>query len=416
MELPEKIIKLRSLNPHIVCLLCAGYFVEATTIVECLHTFCKSCIVRYLQSSKFCPTCGILVHETEPLSNIKIDRTMQDIMEKILPNLRAREKKSEEEFMENLRKKERKKEENIIRTVKSHIDLTYFPHTYRYNEQFNLCFELDRNGEMWLDDMKVVELHGKYIRCPGRAKILHLKKFIRRFYEPYCSKFEIKVKCNNHELDDNDHLRLIYVIYWKKYPQPIVLYYGFKKWDKEVNMLLDDCISKIESDEGRNWNDLKTNVTMKSDEPVIGLTNCNNEDEMLGDCISKLDSCEATHSDEITDEIMKVVQNETVDHKCNRSCEVITSNIPGTDEQEKKIYCDVSPADMSFPNSNHIGHFTGGSLKLCKQSRRVVCDNLELSATNKATVKSIDSFKSFNGGIVTNSLLFTSNHACLTVT
>lgn len=29
---------MKELNEHIVCFLCAGYFIDATTITECLHT------------------------------------------------------------------------------------------------------------------------------------------------------------------------------------------------------------------------------------------------------------------------------------------------------------------------------------------------------------------------------------------
>ena len=31
-------VKIKDLNEHIVCYLCAGYFIDATTITECLHT------------------------------------------------------------------------------------------------------------------------------------------------------------------------------------------------------------------------------------------------------------------------------------------------------------------------------------------------------------------------------------------
>lgn len=31
-------IKITELNPHLMCALCGGYFVDATTIVECLHS------------------------------------------------------------------------------------------------------------------------------------------------------------------------------------------------------------------------------------------------------------------------------------------------------------------------------------------------------------------------------------------
>ena len=31
-------IKLEDINPNITCKICKGYFVDATTITECLHT------------------------------------------------------------------------------------------------------------------------------------------------------------------------------------------------------------------------------------------------------------------------------------------------------------------------------------------------------------------------------------------
>lgn len=34
-------IKITELNPHLMCVLCGGYFIDATTIIECLHS-CKS--------------------------------------------------------------------------------------------------------------------------------------------------------------------------------------------------------------------------------------------------------------------------------------------------------------------------------------------------------------------------------------
>ncbi|EEB14815.1 polycomb complex protein bmi-1, putative [Pediculus humanus corporis] len=33
-------IKLREVNRHLVCRLCRGYYIDATTIAECLHS-CK---------------------------------------------------------------------------------------------------------------------------------------------------------------------------------------------------------------------------------------------------------------------------------------------------------------------------------------------------------------------------------------
>lgn len=31
-------IKITELNPHVICVLCGGYYINATTITECLHS------------------------------------------------------------------------------------------------------------------------------------------------------------------------------------------------------------------------------------------------------------------------------------------------------------------------------------------------------------------------------------------
>ncbi|KAL9983301.1 hypothetical protein ACROYT_G005448 [Oculina patagonica] len=85
----QKRIKLpvTTLNQHIICKLCNGYLVDAATITECLHTFCKSCLVRHIELVNRCPTCNSLIHESQPLYNIRLDRTMQDIVYKLLPKV-----------------------------------------------------------------------------------------------------------------------------------------------------------------------------------------------------------------------------------------------------------------------------------------------------------------------------------------
>ncbi|XP_076349555.1 polycomb complex protein BMI-1-like isoform X3 [Tachypleus tridentatus] len=85
-------------NPYLTCVLCGGYFIDATTITECLHSFCKTCIVRYLKSSKFCPICDVQVHKTRPLVNIRADKTLQDIVYKLVPGLFRNEMKRRREF------------------------------------------------------------------------------------------------------------------------------------------------------------------------------------------------------------------------------------------------------------------------------------------------------------------------------
>lgn len=50
----EKVkLKIKDLNEHIVCYLCAGYFIDATTITECLHT-CESLLYASNQITRCC--------------------------------------------------------------------------------------------------------------------------------------------------------------------------------------------------------------------------------------------------------------------------------------------------------------------------------------------------------------------------
>ena len=73
----EKKCLLRDLNEMITCKICSGYLIDATTVTECLHTFCKSCIVKHLEDSNVCPECDDLIHQSHPLDYIAFDRTMQ---------------------------------------------------------------------------------------------------------------------------------------------------------------------------------------------------------------------------------------------------------------------------------------------------------------------------------------------------
>merc|ERR1712070_1168473 len=57
--------KTRILNQHLACTLCMGYFRNAYTITECLHTYCKD-LSPY------------------PIELIRHDRTLQSIVDKVV--------------------------------------------------------------------------------------------------------------------------------------------------------------------------------------------------------------------------------------------------------------------------------------------------------------------------------------------
>lgn len=62
-------ISLNDVHPYIICFLCRGYLIEATTIVECLHTYCHSCLMKHLAKEKCCPQCDMSINKSK--TNIK---------------------------------------------------------------------------------------------------------------------------------------------------------------------------------------------------------------------------------------------------------------------------------------------------------------------------------------------------------
>lgn len=87
-------VKLSDLNEFISCPICGGYLIDATTINECLHTFCKSCIVKHIKNdNNDCPKCNNIIHERRPLDYIVHDRSKQDIVYKLVPQLYIEELK-----------------------------------------------------------------------------------------------------------------------------------------------------------------------------------------------------------------------------------------------------------------------------------------------------------------------------------
>ncbi|CAL1528783.1 unnamed protein product [Lymnaea stagnalis] len=80
-------LKIGDINKNLICVLCGGYFIDATTIIECLHSFCRTCIVTFLKTSRTCPVCDTIVHKTRPHQNIRSDKLLQDLVYKLVPGL-----------------------------------------------------------------------------------------------------------------------------------------------------------------------------------------------------------------------------------------------------------------------------------------------------------------------------------------
>ncbi|KAJ6224306.1 hypothetical protein RDWZM_002851 [Blomia tropicalis] len=114
-KVPLKRPLLTDINDSLTCILCGGYFIDATTIIECLHTFCKSCIIKYLDdetNQKACPMCDIPLNKSKPWQSLREDRLRQEIVYKLVPQVYKSEMKRRRDFYIEHKEAEPKSEED----------------------------------------------------------------------------------------------------------------------------------------------------------------------------------------------------------------------------------------------------------------------------------------------------------------
>lgn len=70
---------LTDIHKHLICGLCSGYYKDPYTITDCLHTFCKSCLLYAVACGCHeCPECHVYLGG-DPLKVAVLDHCMQDV-------------------------------------------------------------------------------------------------------------------------------------------------------------------------------------------------------------------------------------------------------------------------------------------------------------------------------------------------
>jgi len=234
----ERKINICSINEMITCKICSGYLVDATTVTECLHTFCKSCIVKHLEDNINCPECEVMIHQSHPLDYIAFDRTMQDIVYKLVPGLEDQEYTRERDFYadrglpcpkdleaESEKDEKLKREEEGAGSGEAGEGGAEGGADYhRFDEQVNLLLE-SKNPD------KLAQISKKFVRCSSLATITHLKKFLAikaGTEEDPLSHTDIDITCDG-ELIPKDHtLKFVYITRWRTKDPPLKLVYSPK--------------------------------------------------------------------------------------------------------------------------------------------------------------------------------------------
>ncbi|XP_037054677.1 polycomb group RING finger protein 6-like [Peromyscus leucopus] len=175
----ERLVSLSELTPYISCFVCKGYLIDATTVTECLHTFCKSCIIKHFEHSYRCPKCNIVVHEAKPHNHLRSDPQLQAIVYKLVAGLEEKEKKQRQEFYK----------ENCPETPKPDAVPQPGPSSEGNTEELvELCLSsrepsisllLESTGTN-ADTEHFKPLKMKFVQISRNATIGHIEKFLKR--------------------------------------------------------------------------------------------------------------------------------------------------------------------------------------------------------------------------------------------
>ncbi|KAJ0982405.1 hypothetical protein J5N97_010660 [Dioscorea zingiberensis] len=88
---PQMVVRMKRelVAACLTCPLCHKLLRDATTISECLHTFCRKCILEKLNDEDSCPICNIDLG-CVPVEKLRPDHNLQDVRAKIFPYKRRK--------------------------------------------------------------------------------------------------------------------------------------------------------------------------------------------------------------------------------------------------------------------------------------------------------------------------------------
>ncbi|CAN8247510.1 unnamed protein product [Cochlearia groenlandica] len=113
-------VKRETVVACMTCSLCDNLLRDATTISECLHTFCRKCIYEKITEDEIesCPVCDIDLGGA-PLEKLRPDHILQDLRAKLFPLKRSKERTPEVVSSTTLPATARRKERSISSLVVS---------------------------------------------------------------------------------------------------------------------------------------------------------------------------------------------------------------------------------------------------------------------------------------------------------
>lgn len=330
-------LKLVELNQHLICVLCGGYLIDATSIVECLHSFCRTCIVHYLHTSNYCPVCEVLVHKKNPLEHIRPDTILQDLVYKTVPGLFKEEMRRRREFYENLQKSDL---ENLqyIPDVGSRV-------VFSPDEKISLCLKFSSRLTGGNDSGEFAD--SRYLLCPAGIRVEHLKKFLRSKFA-LSDLYEIDCCVGNELLED--HYTLIDVAYIANWKREKVLHIKYAFYELPVKL----------RDSHEIIPELPVAINDKSELAVAIDDTCSNS------CLSSVTNVDTVSDDECFNDSGCEVNDSQISHDESALSDIV-------EQQESLCGIDLSMKTLrrnSLEGNRTLSHNNNDSNKASKTTDR----------------------------------------------
>ena len=279
MMKPSKKLNLDLINEHLTCRLCSGYLIDAWTINECLHSFCRSCIFSYFDENDentTCPICSTVPHPANPLLGITKDCWLQQIVYKLVPSLFKREMCQRRMFYDSNPDSKLKLIEQLTNTHSSQMscreeelgelsERCLFQQKYKLNNNENIYITLEYNESDLKDNS--LKLHLFFIECSSNMPINIIKQYLKKVL-PLSKRARYRIDVLYEQKVLLDNLTLNHIYSWKQNKQvkrkQLHLSYRVVIIEREQEDLLINSPIKTEN-ESKIFQSMASNIVNLSD-------------------------------------------------------------------------------------------------------------------------------------------------------
>lgn len=246
-------IKLTNINEHLQCGICNGYITDATTITDCLHSFCKPCIFHYFGTiDHHCPTCNTSVKDVN--ESIRSDSRLQRLIYNMVPGLLQEELAKREKYFENA---------SDIELAEKAFTRQTWVNLKLYSEQIKAAPSRASSHD---------GLYVKYIQCLAETPVRIIAKLIRnKFAVP--SNYKIKLTHEGQLLKEEENFLEVFTSFIVDKDEIFDIKYDIKKTkhrrslkniENKLPQFKTDVVTSSANTSASNDNTLSTNSPSKS--------------------------------------------------------------------------------------------------------------------------------------------------------